>query len=71
MASEILAIPEASLGKFIDFVRKGLAAQTVNKEMRAHLRKWCNEEEEYLRENFIEKCWPTVADPGGKKKTAK
>jgi len=71
MASEILAVPESSLGKFIDFVRTGLLGQAVDKEMRKHLREWCNEEEEYLRENFIEKLWPTVADGGGKKKTAK
>lgn len=71
MASEILAIKEASLGKFIDFVRTGLLDQVVDKDMRKHLIEWCNEEEEYLRKCFIEKCWPTVADPVGKKKKAK
>ena len=71
MASEILAVPEASLGKFIDFVRTGLLGQAVDKGMKKHLREWCNEEEEYLRENFIEKCWPTVADPGSSQKATK
>lgn len=71
MASEILAVPESSLGKFIDFVRTGLLGQVVDKDLEKHLREWCNEEEEYLRKFRIKKCWPTVADPVGKKKATK
>lgn len=52
MASEILAVPEDHLLDVIKVIRVGLnqVGHEVPKEVREQLRKWCDEEEEYMAE---------------------
>lgn len=55
MASEILSVPEESLREVIAVIRAGLRATKdcvdVSKDTRKQLKKWCDEEEEYLESN--------------------
>lgn len=52
MASEILAIPEEHLEETIKVIRAGLKAlgDEADAVVEHALNKWCNEEEEYLKE---------------------
>jgi hypothetical protein len=51
MASEILSVPEESLAEVIRVIRTGLKnAKFISKDTRANLKKWCDEEEAYLKE---------------------
>jgi hypothetical protein len=50
MAKEILAIPEEHLAEVIRVIRAGLALAAVSNEVREQLTKWCDAEEEYLRD---------------------
>ncbi len=51
MASEVLAIPEDHLLEVIRVIRAGLEAlgKDVTKETQQQLKKWCDEEEAYMR----------------------
>ena len=62
MASEVLAVPERHLADVIKVIRRGLAASkgrvkgvAVHQEVREQLKKWCDEEEEYLN-RLTEDC---------------
>lgn len=48
MAKEILAIPEDYLHEVIAVIRAGLQNKSVSEETYSELRKWCDEEENYL-----------------------
>jgi hypothetical protein len=50
MASEILAVPEDYLAEVIRVIRSGLVHERkLSRETRQQLKKWCNEEEAYLK----------------------
>lgn len=50
MASETLSVPEESLAEVIIVIRTGLKnAKHISKDTRRELKKWCDEEEKYLR----------------------
>lgn len=49
MASEVLAVPEEHLRDVIKIIRNGLKhTKGTPKVVRQQLKKWCDEEEEYL-----------------------
>jgi hypothetical protein len=49
MASEALYVPEEYLADVIRVIRAGLKAERrLPREVRQQLKKWCDEEEEYL-----------------------
>lgn len=51
MASEVLTVPEEHLADVIKIIRSGLTHnrdRTIDNEVCHQLKKWCNEEEEYL-----------------------
>lgn len=54
MATEILAVPEECLPRVIEVIRQGLATLGRPRKVKngaeadALLRRWCDEEEEYL-----------------------
>ena len=50
MAKEILAIPEEDLEEVIEVIRAGLKAIKTSNDVWVNLNKWCDEEEEYLKE---------------------
>lgn len=50
MASEVLAVPEEYLQEVINVIRAGLKTTKVSGDTKYNLKKWCNEEEEYLKE---------------------
>jgi hypothetical protein len=51
MASEVLSVPEENLAEVIRIIRTGLKnAKFISKDTRANLKKWCDEEEAYLKE---------------------
>jgi len=51
MAKEILAIPEEHLAEVIKVIRFGLKTYSeVDAVVEHALNKWCDEEEEYLKE---------------------
>lgn len=51
MASEVLAVPEENLAEVILVIRTGLKnAKFISKDTRRQLKKWCDEEEAYLKE---------------------
>jgi len=51
VASEILSVPEESLAEVIRVIRTGLKnVKFVSKDTRHNLKKWCDEEEAYLKE---------------------
>lgn len=50
MAKEILSIPEEKLSEVIKVIREGLKHVKVSDDTHRNLIKWCDEEEEYLRE---------------------
>lgn len=50
MGSEILAVPEDYLEEVISVIRAGLNEVSVSEDVRYNLTKWCNEEEEYLKD---------------------
>lgn len=60
MATEVLYVPEQHLKHVIEVLRTGLTMEKVPKEVSAGLLKWCKDEEEYLRETFIQGYWPRV-----------
>lgn len=49
MASEILTVPEESLEEVIRVIRAGLGHTRVSSDTRRNLKKWCDEEEKYLK----------------------
>lgn len=50
MANEVLSVPEESLAQVILVIRTGLKnAKYISKETRRELKKWCDEEEAYLK----------------------
>lgn len=49
MASEILSVPEEYLIEVIKVIRAGLKKVRISKETSIQLKKWCKEEEEYLK----------------------
>lgn len=51
MAKEILAVPEEHLEDVIYVIRRGLQStkKSIDKEVYEQLKKWCDEEEEYLK----------------------
>jgi hypothetical protein len=55
MASEILAVPEENLEAMIEVIRVGLTVSKIKgkvkipRDMERGLKKWCKEEEEYLK----------------------
>lgn len=50
MATEILSVPEDSLEEVILVIRNGLkATKGLSRETRKQLKKWCDEEEEYIK----------------------
>jgi hypothetical protein len=51
VASEILNVPEEHLGDVIAVIRAGLVVtdrSNIKKVVRRQLKKWCDDEEEYL-----------------------
>lgn len=51
MASEILAVPEEHLSDVIKVIRTGLKhTKRVPRVVREQLKRWCDDEEEYLKE---------------------
>lgn len=50
MAKEILAVPEEYLQEVINVIRAGLKVTKVSSSTKHNLKKWCDEEEEYLNE---------------------
>jgi hypothetical protein len=64
MSTEILPIPEERLGETIRVIRAGLKQLSqklsthVSRETEVQLRRWCNEEEKYLRQHFAKEFWP-------------
>ncbi len=48
MASETLSVPEEHLEEVIKVIRAGLKAVRVKREVSQQLKKWCDEEEEYV-----------------------
>jgi hypothetical protein len=50
MAKEALVVPEENLTEVIRVIRTGLKnAKFVSKDTRRELKKWCDEEEAYLK----------------------
>lgn len=51
MASEILSVPEEHLEDVIRVIRRGLefTKKSIHKDVCKQLKKWCDEEEEYLK----------------------
>lgn len=50
MAKEVLAVPEDSLLEVIKIIRAGLkATKKVTPDVRYNLKKWCDEEEAYMK----------------------
>ncbi len=49
MATETLNIPEEHLKLFIEVVRNGIKVTVLPREVRKVLKKWCDDEEEYLQ----------------------
>lgn len=47
--SETLSIPEEYLEEVIKVIRTGLEHTKVSKTVKSNLRKWCSEEEKYLK----------------------
>ena len=47
---ETLSIPEEYLSEVIKVIRTGLKHTNVSGDVKYNLKKWCNEEEEYLNE---------------------
>lgn len=51
MAKEALYVPEEHLVEVIQVIRNGLkSTKGISRETRAQLKKWCDEEEDYLNE---------------------
>lgn len=50
MASEILAVPEEKLAEVIAVIRAGLRTTKVSAETHDQLTKWCDAEEQYLKD---------------------
>lgn len=48
MASETLSVPEEHLRDVIRVIRAGLEHTKAPREVRSQLRRWCDEEEQYL-----------------------
>ena len=49
MSREILSIPQSRLGETIQVILVGLEYTEVSKETERALRKWCQEESDYLQ----------------------
>lgn len=49
MSNELLAVPEENLAEVIKVIRSGLKHVKVSKETEKQLKKWCDEEEDYLK----------------------
>jgi hypothetical protein len=58
VAKEVLYVPEDYLKHVIEVIRTGLENEKVPADVSKGLIKWCNDEEEYLRQAFIEEYWP-------------
>ena len=53
MATEILPIPEDDLQEVIDIIRTGIVhTKNVSTSVKENLEQWCDEEEEYLKDDF-------------------
>lgn len=71
MAKEILAVPEEYLQEVINVIRAGLKVTKVSGDVKYNLKKWCNEEEEYLKENNEEDKEEKIKVKKSRKKTKK
>jgi 23S rRNA C2498 (ribose-2'-O)-methylase RlmM len=58
MGKEALYVPEEYLKHVIEVLRTGLEVEKVPTDVSKELRKWCKDEEEYLRRSFRKEHWP-------------
>lgn len=71
MATEVLAVSEEYLQEVINVIRAGLKVTKVSSSTKYNLKKWCDEEEDYLKELNEEDEEEKIDNKKSRKKTKK